>query len=93
MIGGVPFSLPELGLAVVGGLCALVANLTCLEMVDKVNERVPESERVSWFGWSSDIVRQYAQYYPGGRLALRLRIVEIGMAICFLGIMLLILRS
>jgi len=69
---------------VVAGLalaCATVFNIwlgiVTWEMVDKVNERLPQDQQFSHFGWSWAKYRRldvaYAAYYPDGQRRQRSR--------------------
>jgi len=39
-------------------------------MIGKINERVPESERISYFWWGTEVRKRYKQLYPASKLAL-----------------------
>ena len=64
-------------------LLALLANL---EIIDRVNERLPEKEKFDWIGWylskRSRLVREYKRFYPEGRLLVRVRFSEAFMFAC-----------
>jgi len=54
--------------AVIGGISGLTANLAALEMAGKINEKLPESKRMSEIWWDSTVRRKFKALYPGDRL-------------------------
>jgi hypothetical protein len=54
----------------------IISTLTGLEMVDKVNERLPEGEQFDPLGWYTSkalrLHREYKRLFPDGRLHLKL---------------------
>lgn len=83
-MSSIPFTPTQLILGAALGSFAIFANYVALIMVGKVNERVPETERISYISWSRDAVRRYRQLYPNGRLALLFRACEIAMVVGFI---------
>jgi len=61
-------SLPVLMAAGLMASSAILANMLSLIMIGKINERVPESERISYFWWGSDVRRRFKELYPENRL-------------------------
>jgi type IV secretory pathway TraG/TraD family ATPase VirD4 len=57
-------------IVLMGGSFAILANLLYFIMIGKVNERVPESERISYFWWGTEVRKKYKRLYPEGRLAI-----------------------
>lgn len=51
------------------GFVAVLANIFYFLMIGKINERVPESERISFFWWGTEVRKKYKQLYPEGKLA------------------------
>jgi hypothetical protein len=51
---------------------AIVANMISFVMIGKINERVPEGDRISYFWWGSEVRKRFKQLYPGNRLVLLL---------------------
>jgi hypothetical protein len=51
------------------------------EMIEKVNDKLPEKERFEWFGWNlfkyQRLKREYRKFYPDGRLLFRVRILTV----------------
>jgi hypothetical protein len=41
-------------------------------MIGKINERLPEGDRISYFWWGSEVRKRFKQLYPGNRLVLLL---------------------
>jgi hypothetical protein len=39
-------------------------------MIGKINERVPENERISYFWWGGEVQKRYKLFYPASKLAL-----------------------
>ena len=54
----------------------IISTLTHLEMVDKVNERLPKEKQFDQLGWYVTkflrLFREYKKLFPDGRLRLRL---------------------
>jgi hypothetical protein len=78
-----PFTASAIILGLVFGSFAILANLISLIMVGKINERVPESERISYFWWGTQVRRKYKQLYPESKLTLLLDLCVILMVVCF----------
>ena len=53
-------------------------------MIGKINERVPENERISYFWWGTEVRRRYKQIYPAGKLALLADLCLVLMVFSFL---------
>jgi hypothetical protein len=64
--------------------CAVLANLLSFMMIGKINERVSESDRISYFRWGTDVRRRFKQLYPGDRLVLLLDSCVVLMVLCFI---------
>ena len=60
-------------------VCGLVATLTNLEIVDSVNDKLPQPEQFEALGWYLSkyqrLHREYKRLYPDGRLRLKVRVV------------------
>jgi hypothetical protein len=63
---------------------AVALNMLALVMIGKINEKVPEGERVGYFGWSSGIKKRYRLLYPDSKLIVAVRICEVLMIVCFI---------
>ncbi len=79
---GIPARVLVVGL--LGGGFAVIGNMLALVMIGKINQKVPESERVGYFGWSSGIKKRYRLLYPDSKLIFAVRICEVSMIVCFI---------
>ncbi len=64
----IPLRVIVIGL--LGGSFAIFANMLSFIMIGKINERVAESERISYFWWGTEVRRRFKQLYPASKLAL-----------------------
>jgi hypothetical protein len=62
--------------AVLGSL-AILLNMLALVIIGKINEKVPEHERMGYLWWGTGILKRYRAIYPNGRLALLFWVGEI----------------
>jgi hypothetical protein len=53
-------------------------------MIGKINERVPENERISYFWWGTEVRRKYKQLYPASKLPLLADVCLVLMVLSFL---------
>jgi len=74
---------PLICAACFGASAAIVANMISFVMIGKINERVPEGDRISYFWWGSEVRKRFKQLYPGNRLVLLLDSCLGVMIICF----------
>jgi hypothetical protein len=79
----VPFTGPAIIFGLVGGSLAILANMISLVMIGKINERVPESERISYFWWGTEVQSKYKRLYPESKLTVLLSLCVILMVVCF----------
>jgi hypothetical protein len=79
-----PFTVRAIVVALMGGFFAIFANMICFAMIGKINERVPESDRISYFRWGTEVRKRFKKLYPESRLTLLLDLCVILMVICFL---------
>ena len=76
---------PALIAVCVGASAAFCANLVTLVMIDKINERMPESERMSHFGGGGWNVRgRFKRLYPESRLVLLRDSCAVILVLCFI---------
>lgn len=58
-------------------ICGLLAGFANFEIIDKVNERLPQDKQFGWSWWYSEkyqrLRHEYKQIYPDGGLLLRVR--------------------
>lgn len=68
--------------------CGLSAMVALLEMVDKVNDKLPKEEQFDALGWylakRYRLNREYRRLYPDGRLLSKARTLEALMIACLL---------
>jgi hypothetical protein len=76
-------SLPVMTAGCLGASSAVLANALSLIMVGKINERLPEHERISYFWWGTEVRRRFKQLYPGNRLVFLLDSCVVLMVLCF----------
>ena len=69
-------------------ICGLIATFTGFEMVDRVNEKLPEENQFETLGWyfskTQRLHREYRRIYPEGRLLLKVRVLAALMFGCLL---------
>jgi hypothetical protein len=62
-------------------ICGLLSTFALFEMVDKVNDKLPETEKFDHLGWYFSkrrrLNRKYRMLYPEGRLLKRVRILTL----------------
>ena len=83
MQGTMQISWPVIIAVCLGTSSAVFANLISFVMIGKVNERVPESERISYLRWGTEVRRRFKLLYPGNRLVLLLDCCLALMILCF----------
>ena len=71
-------------IALLAGSFAISANILSFVMIGKINERVPESGRISFFWWGAEVRKRYKHLYPAGKLALLSDLCLLLMVLCFL---------
>lgn len=68
--------------------CAITSSFVVFQMVDKVNDKLPEERQFSviWWYWSKykRLFAEYKRLYPDGSLLRRFRILEVLLFACFL---------
>ncbi len=80
-------------LIAIGGIAAFLVNLLWLEMVDLLNESLPEANKLSYYSstpWG--IAKRYAVVDPRSIRPNLVRIFMAASALCFVGIIILQLR-
>jgi hypothetical protein len=67
-------------------VCGIASSLVSLEMVGRVNERLPKDQQFAplWWYWPKiqRLWREYKMLYPDGSLLTRLRILGVLMFAC-----------
>ena len=78
-----PFTLRDIVIALIGGSFAICANMISFVMIGKINERVPENEKISYVRWGTEVRKRYKQLYPESKLSLLLDVCVVLMVLCF----------
>ena len=79
-----PFTVRAIVVALIGGSFAIFANMISFVMIGKINERVPEKERISYFWWGTEARKRFKELYPESKLTILLNLCVILMVVCFL---------
>ena len=82
-----PFTVRAMVVALMGGSFAIFANMIYFVMIGKINERVTESERISYFWWGTEVRKRFKKLYPESRLTLFVNMCMALMVICFLDLL------
>jgi hypothetical protein len=73
--------------AIIAGLTlassAIFANMISFIMIGKINKRVVESERISYFWWGNQVRRKFKHFYPDSKLTLLLNLCVVLMFVSF----------
>ena len=69
--------------ALLGGAFAIAANMLSFVMIDKINQRVTEPERLSYFRWGTEVQKRYKELYPTSKLPLIVNICIAMMLVVF----------
>lgn len=80
----IQMSFPVIFAACLAGSVAIIANMISFMMIGKINEGLPEGERVSYFWWGTQARTRFKQLYPGSKLVLLLDFCIVMMIICFI---------
>jgi len=68
--------------------CGMLSALTSLQMVDKVNEKLPKEDQFAALGWywlkTRRLHRDYNRLYPSGHLSRNVRVLARLMLACLL---------
>jgi hypothetical protein len=69
-------------------ICGILATFFNFEMIDRVNEKLPDTAKFELIGWHfskrEKLYGQYRTFYPDGRLIFRVRILTAIMFVCLL---------
>jgi hypothetical protein len=71
-------------IALLGGSFAIFANMVSFVMIGRINERVPENERISYFWWGTEVRTRYKQLYPASKLTFLADLCLVLMVLSFL---------
>lgn len=61
-------SIQMIVMGLLGGAFALSANLVAFAMIEQINQKVPEGEKVHWFFWGTEIKKRHQALYPDSKL-------------------------
>jgi hypothetical protein len=78
------FTVRAIVVSLMGGSFAIFANMISFAMIGKINERVLESERISYFWWGTEVRKRFKELYPESRLTLLLDLCVVLMVVSFL---------
>ena len=67
----------------IGTSAAILANLISFIMIGRINQRVPERDRISHFWWGTEVRKRFKELYPRNKLVLLLDSCLAMMIICF----------
>jgi hypothetical protein len=67
-----------------GASATVLANMISFMMIGKINERLPENERISYFWWGNEVRKRFKQLYPGNGLVFLLDSSVVMMILCFI---------
>jgi predicted SpoU family rRNA methylase len=54
--------------SLIGGRFALAANLVAFTMIDQINQKAPEGQKVHLFFWGTEINKKHRAIYPDSKL-------------------------
>jgi hypothetical protein len=78
------FTVRAIVVALIGGSFAIFANMISFAMIGRINERVPENERISYSWWGTEVRRRFEHLYPESKLTLLLDLCIVLIVVCFL---------
>jgi hypothetical protein len=78
------FTVRAIVVALMFGSFAIFANMISIAMIGKINERVAEGERISYFWWGTEVRKRFKELYPESRLTILFNLCVILMVVCFL---------
>ena len=70
-------------IVLLGGFFAIAANMLSFVMIGKINERVPEAERVSYFWWSTGVKKRYKELFPSSKIPLLVNVCVVMLLVVF----------
>jgi len=77
---------PVIIAACLGTSSAVLANMISLAMIGKVNSRLPDSEKLSYLWWGTEVRKRFKQLYPGDKLVYALDACVVVVVISFIGL-------
>jgi hypothetical protein len=79
----ITFPILDIIVVCLGASFAIFANMLSFIMIGKINERVPENERISYLWWGTEVRKKFKQIYPDNRLVLLLDSCVVLMVLLF----------
>jgi len=79
-------SWPVICAGCLGASAAVMANMISFVMIGKINERLLESERMSYLWWGTEVRKRFKQLYPGNRLVFLLDSCALMIVLCFIAL-------
>jgi hypothetical protein len=70
-------------IVLLGGFFAIAANMLSFVMIGKINERVPEAERISYFWWSTGVKKRYKELFPSSKIPLLVNVCVVTLLVLF----------
>ena len=67
----------------VGASSTVAANMISFVMIGKINEQLPEAERMSYLWWGTNLRKRFKQLYPANKLVFLLDSAVVIMFISF----------
>jgi hypothetical protein len=64
-----PFSALTIAIIAIGGGFACTANMLALAMVDQINLKLTEKERISQWAWDLKVGQKHKRLYPESKLS------------------------
>jgi hypothetical protein len=78
-----PFSALTIAIIAIGGGFAFTANMLALAMVDQINLKLTEKERISQWAWDLTVGRKHKRLYPESKLSFLFGLCWISVVVCF----------
>ena len=78
-----PFSALTIAIIAIGGVFAYTANMLALVMVDQINLKLTEKERISQWAWDLAVGRKHKRLYPESKLSFLFGLCWISVVGCF----------
>jgi hypothetical protein len=76
-------SVPVIVVVLVGGASAFLANMISFLMITKINECVPENQRISYLRWGTEVRKRYREFFPGSKLPFLVNVCVVLMLVSF----------
>jgi len=77
-------SLPVFLVGCFGATAAVLSTMISFIMIGKINEKLPEKERISYIGSGTNVRHRFKQLYSGNKLVILLDSCLVMMILCFI---------